>query len=104
MACMALTGFGMVVQLAASNTVLQTIADDDKRGRVMSLFVMSFMGMAPVGSLLFGWMASIIGVAVTLLIGGSVCLVGALLYAWRSSSVKDLVYAAYVKKGIIHVK
>jgi len=104
MACMALTGFGMVVQLAASNTVLQTIADDDKRGRVMSFFVMSFMGMAPIGSLLFGAMASIIGVATTLLIGGLVCLAGGLLYAWKSSSVKDMVYSAYVKKGIIHEK
>jgi len=104
MACMALTGFGMVVQLAASNTVLQTIADDDKRGRVMSFFVMSFMGMAPIGSLLFGAMASIIGVATTLLIGGLVCLAGGLLYAWKSSSVKDMVYSAYVKKGIIQEK
>lgn len=99
--CMALTGFGMVVQLAASNTVLQTVADDDKRGRVMSFFVMSFMGMAPVGSLLFGGMASIVGVANTLLAGGCICLAAGLLYAWRVSSVKDMVRRAYMKKGII---
>ncbi len=104
MACMALTGYGMVVQLAASNTVLQTIADDDKRGRVMSFFIMSFMGMAPIGSLLFGAMASIIGIATTLLVGGSVCLAGGLLFAWRFSSAKDAVHEAYVKKGIIHEK
>jgi predicted MFS family arabinose efflux permease len=104
MACMALTGFGMVVQLAASNTVLQTIADDDKRGRVMSFFIMSFMGMAPIGSLLFGAMASIIGIATTLLVGGLVCLTGGLLFAWRFSSVKGMVHRAYVKKGIIQEK
>lgn len=104
MACMALTGFGMVVQLAASNTVLQTIADDDKRGRVMSFFIMSFMGMAPIGSLLFGAMASIIGIATTLLVGGLVCLTGGLLFAWRFSLVKDMVHGAYVKKGIIQEK
>jgi MFS family permease len=104
MACMALTGFGMVVQLAASNTVLQTIADDYKRGRVMSFFIMSFMCMVPIGSLLFGGLASIIGIATTLLMGGSVCLVGGLLYAWRFSSVKDMVHVAYLKKGIIHEK
>jgi MFS family permease len=104
MACMALTGYGMVVQLAASNTVLQTIADDDKRGRVMSFFIMSFMGMAPIGSLLFGAMASTIGIATTLLMGGSVCLAGGLLFAWRFSSVKGMVHRAYVKKGIIQEK
>ena len=55
---MVVTGFGMMQQMAASNTVLQTIADEDKRGRVMSFYSMAFQGMAPFGSLFAGMMAS----------------------------------------------
>ena len=96
---MAVTGFGMVVQLAACNTILQTIADDDKRGRVMSLYIMSFMGLAPFGSLLFGGLADVIGAPHTLLIGGVCMLAGGLLFARKFSSVKGMVHRAYVKKG-----
>ena len=98
---MAVTGFGMVVQLAASNTILQTIADDDKRGRVMSFFVMSFMGLAPFGCLLFGGLANIIGAPHTLLIGGCCILAGSLVFARKFSSVKGMVHRAYVKKGLM---
>jgi predicted MFS family arabinose efflux permease len=98
---MAVTGFGMVVQLAASNTILQTIADDDKRGRVMSFFVMSFMGLAPFGSLLFGGLADVIGAPYTLLIGGVLILAAAVIFARKFSSVKDRVHRAYVRKGLI---
>ena len=98
---MAVTGFGMVVQLAASNTILQTIADDDKRGRVMSIFIMSFMGLAPFGSLLFGGLADVIGAPYTLLIGGACVLAGGLIFARKFSSVKDMVHRAYVKKGLM---
>lgn len=98
---MAVTGFGMVVQLAASNTILQTIADDDKRGRVMGFFVMSFMGLAPFGSLLFGGLADVIGAPYTLLIGGACVLAGGVIFARKFSSVKDMVHRAYVKKGLM---
>jgi MFS family permease len=98
---MAITGFGMVVLLAASNTILQTIADDDKRGRVMSFFVMSFMGLAPFGSLLFGGLANIIGAPYTLLIGGSCVMAGGLVFARKFSKVKGMVHQAYVKRGLM---
>jgi len=98
---MAITGFGMVVQLAASNTILQTIADDDKRGRVMSFFVMSFMGLAPFGTLIFGALADSIGAPYTLLIGGVCILAGGLVFARKFSTVKGMVYQAYVKKGLV---
>ncbi len=98
---MAVIGFGMVVQLAASNTILQTIADDDKRGRVMSIFVMSFMGLAPFGSLLFGGLADVIGAPYTLLMGGACVLVGGVIFARKFSSVKGMVHRAYVKKGLM---
>ncbi len=98
---MAVTGFGMVVQLAASNTILQTIADDDKRGRVMSFFVMSFMGLAPFGSLLFGGLADVIGAPYTLLIGGMLILAAGVIFARKFSSVKGMVHRAYVRKGLM---
>jgi len=98
---MAVTGFGMVVQLAASNTILQMIADDDKRGRVMSFFVMSFMGLAPFGSLLFGGLADVIGAPYTLLIGGVLILAAGVVFARKFSSVKDRVHRAYVKRGLM---
>ena len=76
-----LSGFGLMVQMALSNTRLQTTVDDDKRGRVMSFYTMAFMGMAPFGSLLAGGLAHRIGAPNTLLLGGLACVAGALLCA-----------------------
>lgn len=98
---MSLAGFGMVVMMAGSNTFLQSISDDDKRGRVMSIFVMAFMGLTPFGSLLFGGMASVVGASITLMAGGLLCLAGAFIFAWKFSGVRKIVNDAYVKKGII---
>ncbi len=67
---MLFTGFGMMVQIAASNTMLQTVVDDDKRGRIMALWVMCFMGMGPFGSLLAGTLARAIGAPATVMISG----------------------------------
>ena len=58
---MLVCGFGMMQQMAASNTIIQTIVEDDKRGRVMSFYAMAFVGMAPFGSLLAGVLAHAIG-------------------------------------------
>jgi MFS family permease len=77
-------GFGMMIQVASSNTWLQANVDDDKRGRVMSLFAVSFLGMAPFGSLLAGSMASAFGVSLTLFIGGVSCIAGAILFHSRN--------------------
>ena len=94
-------GLGMIVQLAISNTLLQTIVDDDKRGRVMSLYTMAFMGMAPFGSILGGALANHIGVQMTFLIGGIVCAGGALLFATKIRSMRPMVLPIFVRKGII---
>ena len=77
---MFMTGIGMMIQLAGSNTMLQTIVDNDKRGRVMSLYAMAFRGVAPFGSLLAGMAAGLIGASLTLVIGGVFCLVGACIF------------------------
>ncbi len=73
---MLFTGFGMMIQMASTNTLLQTLVDDDKRGRVMSLYVMAFMGTAPIGSLIAGTLASKFGAQFTVLSGGIICLIG----------------------------
>ena len=78
---MFIAGFGIMVQVASSNTLLQTIVDDNMRGRVMSFFAVSFMGMAPFGSLLAGSLAGMMGVANTLMLGGICCVMGATVYA-----------------------
>lgn len=95
------TGLGMMAQIASSNTILQTIVDDDKRGRVMSLFTMSFMGMTPFGSLLAGALADRIGVTYTLLIGGLICAAGAVVFASRLRTLRDHIIPVYREKGIL---
>jgi MFS family permease len=98
---MVVTGFGMIVQMAASNTVLQTIVDEDKRGRVMGLYTMSIRGVAPFGSLLGGALASVIGTPQTLLICGLICIAGGLFFARHLNSWRRHVRPIYVSKGII---
>lgn len=98
---MLIVGFGQMVEMASSNTVLQTIVDDDKRGRVMSLFAMAFMGMAPFGSLLAGFLASRIGAPGTLLVGGAACLLGAAIFWRRLPALRKMVRPIYVRMGII---
>jgi MFS family permease len=93
-----ITGFGMIVQHASGNTLLQTVVDEDKRGRVMSLYVMAFRGMIPFGSLLGGSLANKIGAPNTLLIGGASCVLGALLFARKLPSMAKTIRLAYEKK------
>ncbi|MFI5345614.1 MAG: MFS transporter [Elusimicrobiota bacterium] len=95
------TGAGFMTQMAASNTIVQTIVDDDKRGRVMSFFMMAFLGAAPFGSLLAGSMADRFGPPRTLVVGGVCCLLGA---AWFARGLKDIRVAIrpiYRRMGIL---
>jgi MFS family permease len=94
-------GFGAVTIIASSNTVLQTILDEDKRGRVMSFFTMSFMGVAPFGCFFAGSMAGIIGPRQTLLVGATCCLGGGLVFARKLPEIRDAVRPIYVRLGII---
>jgi len=94
-------GLGMMAQMACSNTVIQTIVDDDKRGRVMSLFTMAFIGMAPFGSLFAGALASRIGAPHTLAIGGGFCVAGGIVFASRLKAMKEVLHPIYRKMGII---
>lgn len=96
-----LSSFGMMVQMASSNTVLQTVVDEDKRGRVMSFYAMAIRGMAPFGSLLAGGLASKIGAPHTLMIGGVSCVLGSLMFAAKLPLLREMVRPVYVRRGII---
>jgi len=87
---MLFVGFGMIIQMASGNTILQALTDDDKRGRVMSIFAMAFLGMSPFGSLLAGFLASRIGAANVLFLSGLSLMLGAFLF-----SRKDHCYEKY---------
>lgn len=81
--CMVLLGFGMMIELAAANTVLQTIVDQDKRGRVMSIYTMALRGTQPFGNIAAGSAASVIGAPVTLIVCGAGLITGCLAFATR---------------------
>ena len=76
---MACLGFGIIVTAASVNMMLQTMVEEDKRGRVISFYAMAFLGVAPFGGLMAGALASHIGAPVTAMIAGGCCLLGALL-------------------------
>jgi len=98
---MTVTGFGMMQQMAASNTILQTIAADDKRGRVMSFYTLSILGMNPIGSLLAGGVAARIGVPVTMIGAGAICLAGAVWFYWKLPEIRRVIRPIYRELGIL---
>jgi MFS family permease len=98
---MALVGVGTIIQIAGSNTVLQTIIEEDKRGRVMSLYTMSFLGMIPFGNLLGGALARQIGAPNTLTVDGIICILGAIYFARQLPALRQMVHPIYERKGIL---
>jgi len=99
--CLMLAGCGFIVQMAASNTIIQTIVDDEKRGRVMSFYTMAFLGTVPFGSLIAGSMSARIGAPHTLLVGGIACLGGAAWFASQLPAIRTAVRPIYVSLGIL---
>jgi MFS family permease len=93
-------GLGTIFQMAAGNTVLQTIVDDDKRGRVMSLYSVSFLGITPFGSLFGGALGDLIGATNTLIIAGITCILGSLFFRKQLRALKTIVYDLYHQKGV----
>jgi MFS family permease len=100
-AFMAMAGFGMFMTGAACNTIIQSIVDDDKRGRVMSYFTMFFIGALPIGHLAAGLLAERIGAPLTFLAGGLTCTAAGILFALRLTSFRDQLRPVYVERGII---
>ncbi len=98
---MFMMGFGMIVQMASSNTILQSIVEEDKRGRVMSIYATAFIGMAPLGNLFTGALASWIGAPDTLIISGATCIIGSLIFALKLPQIRKQVRPIYIKMGVI---
>jgi MFS family permease len=98
---MLVCGFGMMQQMAASNTIIQTIVEDSKRGRVMSFYAMAFVGMAPFGSLLAGVLANAIGAPRTVMLSGVCCVTGAAWFATQMRAIRKLIRPIYVDLGIL---
>jgi MFS family permease len=101
MLLMLLTGFGMMQGMAASNTIIQTVVPEDRRGRVMSYYTMAFVGMAPFGSLLAGSLAHKLGAPHTVIITGSVVIVGAIWFATRLPAIRRQIRPIYQAMGIL---
>jgi MFS family permease len=97
-------GFGMMQGLTASNTIIQTIVPEDKRGRVMSYYTVAFVGMSPFGSLFAGALAHSIGAPWTVVISGISCIAGAAWFLTRMKTVKTAMRPVYEQLGIIPAK
>jgi MFS family permease len=98
---LALAGAGFMVQLAATNTVLQTIVEERLRGRVMSFYTMAFFGTVPIGSLIGGFVADRLGAPFTVRASGIVCLGAAAWFAYRLSAIRAVIRPIYIERGII---
>jgi MFS family permease len=96
-----IAGMGMMQGMAASNTIIQTIVSDDKRGRVMSYYTMAFMGMAPFGSLLAGTMASVVGAPIAVIVNGAAVVLGAVWFTTQLPAVRRTIRPIYREMGII---
>jgi MFS family permease len=97
-------GFCMMVEMAASNTLIQSMVPDRLRGRVMAVYSMMFMGMAPVGALLAGAIAAPIGAPETVAIGGAACIAGGLIFGAQlphlRGRARELIVAQQVSAGL----
>jgi MFS family permease len=97
-------GTGMMLQTAASNTIIQTIVAEDKRGRVMSILAMSLFGTVPIGSLIAGALAARIGAENTLLIGGAICVLAAVWFVRALPEMREAVRPIYERMGILDAR
>ena len=98
---MAFAGMGMMLDVASTNTLLQTLSEENKRGRVMSFYSMAFRGMSPFGSLLAGGIGSAVGAPAAILMSGSVCVIGGGFYLTKLPVIRKLVRPIYQSMGIL---
>ena len=97
MLIMLFIGFGMISQIISSNTMIQSLVDDDKRGRVMGIYSMSFMGTAPIGSLFAGTLSGLIGVMNTSIIAGTCCILAGLFFLSKIRIISKIAEDTYIK-------
>ena len=98
----------MMLQMSASNTLIQAMVPDELRGRVMAVYSMMFMGMAPIGALLAGLLAGFIGAPLTVALGGTICIFGSVFFGLRLPKLRDearqLLFALQLTGGEPSVK
>jgi len=104
MALLLVAGFGMMQGVTASNTIIQTIVPEDKRGRVMSYYTVAFVGMAPFGSLFAGALAHLVGAPYTVIVSGVACILGALWFTTQIPRIRPEMRPIYERLGIIPPK
>jgi MFS family permease len=97
-------GFSLMALTTASNTILQTIVEEDKRGRVMSLYAMALLGAMPLGSLLAGGLADAIGMETTLALAGLCCVAAALWFGLQLPQFRRFIRPVYEEKGILPLR
>ncbi len=96
-----IVGAGFMIQMAATNTIVQTIVEEGMRGRVMAFYTMAFLGTAPIGSLIGGVVADRIGAEMTIVLGGVATMLGGLWFASQLNALRALVRPIYVERGIL---
>ncbi|MDW7987384.1 MAG: MFS transporter [candidate division WOR-3 bacterium] len=98
---MVFSGLGMMIQMSCSNTLVQTIVDDKIRGRVMSFYMLAFLGTTPIGSLLTGSLARYLGASNTVMLSGVISLISALIFIKALPEIKKLIQPIFVKMELI---
>ena len=98
---MLVTGFCLMQHMAGSNTIMQTIVDEDKRGRVMSFYTLAFIGVAPFGSLISGIIANRIGAPATVIGGGILSMAIALWFGSQLKKIRKIIRPIYIQLGIL---
>jgi MFS family permease len=98
---LAVAGAGFMIMMASTNTLIQTIVDENMRGRVMSFYAMAFLGTSPLGSLASGVVADWIGVMNTIMLGGIACCLGAVAFALKLQQLRALIQPIFEAKGVV---
>ena len=101
LACMVLVGFGVITTAMTSNTIIQTVCDPEKRGRVTSYYMIAFMGIHPLGCLAAGALASRIGAPYALAIFGVICTLGAAWLLYRMPMLREHIRPLYARAGVL---
>ena len=101
LAILTTVGAGMMITMASTNTIVQTIVREELRGRVMAFYSMAFLGTAPLGSLMAGAIAERIGPTNTILAGGIGCITAAVWFGMRLPLIREQVKPIYIERGII---
>jgi MFS family permease len=101
---MVAAGFGLIQNASVSNTVIQSLAPDDKVARVMSYYTMAFFGAAPFGSLLAGALAHSIGAPHTVIVTGAFCIAGALCFTLELPKIRPIMRSIYREKGLLSTR